>query len=87
MQKYKQKSLKNTQKIGIEWIELAFTYSEILMFRNFMWGTQVAQLAKCMTLHFGLGHDFMVRVLEHHIGLQTVELCPSSLSLSFSFLL
>ena len=50
------------------------------------WGTQVAQSGKQQTLEFGSGHDLMVRVFGHSVGLHadSVEAAWDSLSPSLS---
>ena len=33
------------------------------------WGASVAQSIKCLTLHFGSGHDLTIREIEPHVRL------------------
>ena len=42
-----------------------------------IWGTWVAQLAKCPTLNNGSGHNLMNREIELHIGLCTDRIEPA----------
>ena len=49
-------------------LEFFVLYASILILKDVLWGTWVAQLAKRPTFDFGSGHDLMVHEFEPTLG-------------------